>query len=179
MIVDPAMADNGRYYANLGDGMTECFRRLIKKADIITPNITEACFLTGMEYRTGVHAEAYVAELIDRLSDLGPAFVAVTGVSTENGSVGIVARDNRSGKMCSVMSATLDGMFHGSGDVFASAFAALLTRGASLEDALDTAEEFVTAAIERTAARGTPRQYGLDFEGVLPDYIRMCSKLFE
>lgn len=98
VIVDPAMADNGRYYANLGDGMTECFRRLIKKADIITPNITEACFLTGMEYRTGVHAEAYVAELIDRLSDLGPAFVAVTGVSTENGSVGIVARDNRSGK---------------------------------------------------------------------------------
>ena len=77
------------------------------------------------------------------------------------------------------MSTTLDGMFHGSGDVFASAFAALLTRGASLEDALDTAEEFVTAAIERTAARGTPRQYGLDFEGVLPDYIRMCSKLFE
>lgn len=179
VIVDPAMADNGRYYANLGDGMTECFRRLIKKADIITPNITEACFLTGMEYRTGVHAKDYVAELIDRLSDLGPAFVAVTGVSTENGSVGIVARDNRSGKMCSVMSTTLDGMFHGSGDVFASAFAALLTRGASLEDALGTAEEFVTAAIERTAARGTPRQYGLDFEGVLPDYIRMCSKLFE
>ena len=179
VIVDPAMADNGRYYANLGGEMTECFRRLIKKADIITPNMTEACFLTGMEYRPGVHDEAYVAELIDRLSELGPSFVAITGVSTESGRVGIVARDNRSGKMCSVMNKTLDGMFHGSGDVFASAFAALLTQGAPLEDALNTAEEFVTAAIERTAARGTPREYGLDFEGVLTDYINACRKLFK
>lgn len=179
VVVDPAMADNGKYYANLGGEMTECFRGLIKKADIITPNITEACFLTDMEYKHGVHDMSYVTELIDRLSELGPSFVAVTGVSIEAEKVGIVARDNRSGKMCSVMKTVLDGMFHGSGDVFASAFAALLTRGASLENALNAAEEFVTAAIERTAVRATPRQYGLDFEGVLPDYIRMCSELFE
>lgn len=178
IVVDPAMADNGRYYANLGDEMAESFRRLIKQADIITPNMTEACFLTGVEYKTGVHDTAYVTELIDRLSELGPAFVAVTGVSCDTGSVGIVARDNCSGKMCSVMKPALDGTFHGSGDVFASAFAALLTRGAALEDALLTAEEFVTAAIERTAQRDTPRHYGLDFEGVLPEYIEMCKKLF-
>ena len=115
VIVDPAMADNGKYYANLGDKMTECFRRLIKKADIITPNITEACFLTGMEYRPGTHSMAYVTELIDRLSELGPNFVAVTGVSAEPGKVGIVARDNKSGRLCSVMNEALDGTFHGSG----------------------------------------------------------------
>lgn len=178
VITDPAMADNGRYYANLDDGMAECFRELIKKADIITPNMTEACFLTGMEYRTGVHDMAYITELIDRLSELGPHFVAVTGVSLEPGMVGIAARDNLSGKMCTVMKPALEGTFHGSGDVFASAFAALLTRKASLEDALRTAEDFVAAAIERTALRGTPRHYGLDFEGVLPDYIEMCKKLF-
>lgn len=178
VVVDPAMADNGRYYANLGSEMAESFRRLIKKADIITPNITEACFLTGIEYKAGVHDESYITELIDRLSELGPHFVAVTGVSCEQGKVGIVARDNAGGKMCSVMKPALDGTFHGSGDVFASAFAALLTRGAALEDALYTAEDFVTAAIERTAERNTPRHYGLDFEGVLPDYIEMCKKLF-
>ena len=179
VIVDPAMADNGKYYANLGDKMTECFRRLIKKADIITPNITEACFLTGMEYRPGTHSMAYVTELIDRLSELGPNFVAVTGVSAEPGKVGIVARDNKSGRLCSVMNEALDGTFHGAGDVFASAFAALLTRGAALEDALNAAEKFVTAAIERTAKRNTPRHYGLDFEGVLPKYIEICRGLFE
>lgn len=179
VIVDPAMADNGKYYANLGDCMAECFRRLIKKANIITPNITEACLLTGMEYRPGTHSMAYVTELIDRLSELGPDFVAVTGVSAEPGKVGIVARDNKSGRLCSVMNEALDGTFHGAGDVFASAFAALLTRGAALEDALNAAEEFVTAAIERTAKRNTPRHYGLDFEGVLPKYIEICRGLFE
>ena len=77
------------------------------------------------------------------------------------------------------MNEALDGTFHGAGDVFASAFAALLTRGAALEDALNAAEEFVTAAIERTAKRTTPRHYGLDFEGVLPKYIEICRGLFE
>lgn len=179
IVVDPAMADNGRYYTNLDDGMAECFRRLIKRANIITPNLTEACFLTGTEYRSGVHDPAFAEELIDKLSELGPDFVAVTGVSTKQGSIGIVARDNRTGKLCSVMNEALDGTFHGSGDVFASAFAALLTRGAELETALNAAEGFVTAAIERTARRATPRHYGLDFEGVLPDYIRTCEKIFE
>ena len=178
VIVDPAMADNGKYYANLDGRMAECFRRIIKKADIITPNVTEACFLTDTEYRQGPHSVDFITELIDKLSALGPKFVAVTGVSLERGSVGIVARDNLNGRVSTVMNTALEGTFHGSGDVFASAFAALLTRGARLEDALRTAEDFVTAAVERTARRGTPRHYGLDFEGVLPAYVRKIDKLF-
>lgn len=178
VIVDPAMADNGKYYANLGEKMAECFRRLIRKADIITPNVTEACFLTGAKYTAGAHSLDYYVELIDALSEFGPNFVAVTGACTEEGKVGIVARDNTSGKLCTVMNETHDGMFHGSGDVFASAFSALLTRGAPLEDALTAAERFVAAAIERTAARNTPRHYGLDFEGALPEFIKICEKLF-
>ena len=179
VIVDPAMADNGRYYTNLDDSMAACFRRLIAKADIITPNITEACFLTGTEYRTAPHRECFVTELIDKLSALGSRVVAVTGVSLEKGKVGIVARDNGTGKTSIVMNETRDGMFHGSGDVFASAFAALLTRGAALEDALRLAEDYVAACIERTAVRDTPRHYGLDFEGALPEYIKSLDKLFE
>ncbi len=178
VIVDPAMADNGRYYANLDEHMAECFRKLIKKADIITPNVTEACFLTNTEYSSGTHSMEFISELIDKLASFGPKFVAVTGVSLEQGRVGIVAKDMSSGRLSAVMNTALEGTFHGSGDVFASAFAALLTRGAKLEDALSAAEGFVTAAIERTAKRGTPRHYGLDFEGVLPDYIKRAEKLF-
>ena len=178
VVVDPAMADNGKYYANLDGRMAACFRNLIKKADIITPNVTEACFLTDTEYRPGPHSMDFITTLIDKLSALGPKFVAVTGVSLERGSVGIIARDNRSSKVSTVMNKALDGTFHVSGDVFASAFAALLTRGARLEDALSAAEDFVNAAIERTAQRGTPRQYGLDFEGVLPEYVRKTEELF-
>lgn len=179
VIVDPAMADNGRYYANLDDTMTRCFRRLIAKADVITPNITEACFLTGAEYRSAPHGERFITELIDRLSELGPKVVAVTGVSLEQGKVGIVARDNSREKTSVVMNEAREGTFHGSGDVFASAFAALLTRGAALDDALSLAEGFVSECIERTEARNTPRPYGLDFEGVLPEYIKGVEELFD
>lgn len=178
VIVDPAMADNGRYYANLDYRMTECFRRIFRKADVITPNITEACFLTDTEYCSGPHSIEFVTELIDKLSALGPNYVAVTGVSTENGKVGIVARDNKSGKLSVVMSEAKSGTFHGSGDVFASSFAALLVRGADIDSALKMAEEFVSECIERTEKRGTPRHYGLDFETVLPEYIRKVDKLF-
>lgn len=179
IIVDPAMADNGKYYSNFDDKMAECFRKIISRADVITPNITEACFLTHTEYRSGGHDEAYINCLLDRLSDFGPGIVAITGVSMEQGSVGIVARDNRSGNTSAVMSSLRDGTFHGTGDVFASAFAALLTRGAAPEDALKLAESLVAESVERTSKRNTPKHYGLDFESALPEYIRKTAEIFE
>ena len=178
VIVDPAMADNGRYYTNLDGRMAACFRSLIAKADVITPNITEARFLTGERYCAGTQEPDFVEKLLDGLTRLGPRIVAVTGVSLEVGSVGIVARDNLSGERCSVMGSAHDGTFHGAGDVFASAFAALLVRGASLGDALSAAQSLTAAAIERTEAHGTPRHFGLDFEGALPQYIDRISKMF-
>ena len=179
IIVDPAMADNGKYYTNLDDRMAKCFRELIKKADIITPNITEACFITETPYMPAPQTKELVNELLEKLSALGPKIVAITGVSFEEGKVGIAARDNVSGKDCVVMSEAREGTFHGSGDVFGSAFAALLTRGAGLDDALRIAESFVAESIERTELRGTPRHYGLDFEGALKGYVDKCAHLFE
>jgi len=176
VIVDPAMADNGKYYANLDSGMTECFRDLIKKADVITPNVTEACFLTDTEYKKAPHSIEFVTQLIDKLSALGPQIVAVTGVSLD-GKIGIVARDNKSGITTVAMNEAREGVFHGSGDVFASAFAALLTKGLKMQDALSIAADFVAECIKRTAMRSTPLHYGLDFEGVLPDYIKTVEKV--
>lgn len=178
VIVDPAMADNGKYYANLGEQMAECFRRLIAKADVITPNITEACFITNSEYQSGPHSMEFVEELIEKLSAYGPKTVAITGVCLEKGKVGVVAKDNVNNKICIAMNEAKEGIFHGAGDIFASSFAALLTRGAELETALQTAENFVADCIERTENRGTPRHYGMDFESALPEYIKSIEKIF-
>lgn len=178
VIVDPAMADNGKYYANLGEPMTECFRSLMAKADIVTPNITEACFITNTEYTSGPCTMEFVEGLIEKLFALGPKIVAITGVSLEKAKVGVVAKDKESGKVCVVMNDAREGIFHGAGDIFASSFAALLTRGAELETALETAERFVADCIERTEKRGTPRHYGMDFESALPEYIKSFEKIF-
>ena len=179
VIVDPAMADNGKYYANFDEKMSACFRKLIAKADVITPNLTEACFITGTEYIPAPHSEEFVSELIDKLSALGPRIVAITGVCPDKEHVGIVARDNKTGKTSSFMSVSREGTFHGSGDVFASSFAALLTRGADVDTALKLAEGFVSDCIERTEKRNVPRHYGLDFESALPDYVKSIENSFE
>ncbi len=178
VIVDPAMADNGKYYANLGEQMAECFRKLMAKADVITPNITEACFITNTEYRSGPYTMEFVLELIEKLSAYGPKTVAITGISLEKGKVGVVAKDMVSGKISVAMNEAKEGIFHGAGDIFASSFAALLTRGAELETALVTAENFVADCIDRTEKRGAPRHYGMDFESALPGYITSVENIF-
>lgn len=179
VIVDPAMADNGKYYTNFDEKMAACFRRLISKANVITPNITEACFITGTEYLAAPHSEEFVSELIEKLSALGPEIVAITGVCPDEKHVGIVAKDNVTGKCCRYMNVAREGVFHGSGDVFASSFAALLTRGADMDKALMLAEAFVSDCVERTEKRNVPRHYGLDFEAALPGYIKSIENAYK
>lgn len=171
VIVDPAMADNGKYYVNLDETMADCFRSIIGMANVITPNITEACFLTGTEYCSGPHSDEFTDGLIEKLFAMGPDTVVITGVLSANGEVGVVGRDARSGKRSVHMSPVRNGMFHGSGDVFASAFSALLTRGFDFESALEISESFVSDCVLRTERRCGAGNYGLDFEAALPDYI--------
>lgn len=178
IIVDPVMADNGRYYNNLGHDMCLAFRRLCGKAHIITPNITEAALLTGLPYREGPHESEYIDSLVNGLSRLCGGIIAITGVCPEKDSVGVFAINTQSGEKSLLVRPAKEGVFYGTGDIFASSFAALMLRGARLNDAAETAISLVSAAIERTVARGTPRRNGVDFEGSLPDYIKSVSELF-
>lgn len=179
VICDPAMADNGRYYAGFDDGMAEAFRRLCARADVITPNVTEAALLSGVEYRPAPHSRGYIERLFDGLEKHAGRYVAITGVHPSEGVIGTVVRDRDTGEERSAMSEALPGMFYGTGDIFASAMAALLVRGAGIGGALDAASALVRESIERTYMRGTPRPYGVDFEGALPDYVRRVQEIFE
>ena len=71
IIVDPVMADNGIYYSQIDDRMCAAFRRLLSRADVITPNITEAALLAGLPYAPGTHSDAYLAQLFRALGALG------------------------------------------------------------------------------------------------------------
>lgn len=178
VIVDPAMADNGKYYSNLDEGMTQCFRDLFQHADIVTPNFTEACFLAGKDYVKGPVSVSYVEEIMDRILELGPSTVVVTSVSLDENNIGMLSKEKGSSEVYQAMAHELTGMFHGAGDVFASAFSALLIRGADLSDATEIAMRFTSDSISRTAERGTPRHYGLDFESALPEYILEVNRYF-
>ena len=178
IICDPVMADNGSYYSGFDDTMADAFRRLIKKAHIITPNITEAAFLTKTPYCSGpVHSKGYIAQLLSALASMGPRIVALTGVHLSENEVGAAVYDGESGETYYCMRPACNGTFYGTGDIFASAFTALVIRGAGIKLACEAAISLVSDSIERTAERGSPRRMGVDFEGALPNYIRRIEKI--
>jgi len=179
IIVDPVMADNGKYYSQLGDEMCGAFRSLCGRAHIITPNITEAALLTGLPYSEGPHSEEYLRELFSGLSALCRGVIAITGVRPDHKNVGVCALNTLTGEKCLCVRPARAGVFYGTGDIFASAFASLILRGAGLGEAAETAISLVGDSIDRTAARSTPRRNGVDFEGALPAYIERVAALFK
>ena len=178
-LVDPVMADHGALYAGLEPDFPAVLRTLCAQADLITPNITEAALLAGLPYEPGTHSDAYLAQLFQALGALGAGVVTVTGVRPQPDVIGNVACDCRTGEMHASMRPAHPGVFYGTGDVFASALAALLVRGAPLSAALETATALTDESICRSLWRDTPRRFGVDFEGALPAYIRRVEKIFE
>ena len=178
IVVDPVMADNGSYYANLGDEMCQAFRRLCRRAQVITPNITEAALLAGVPYPTTPHTPERLQEILGALGALGPRYVAVTGVHPSPEAIGNLLLDTQTQEVTWALRPTRPGLFYGTGDLFASSLSALLVRGMECKQAVQMATDLVAGAIERTALRPTPRRFGVDFEGVLPVYIQKVQKAF-
>ena len=177
LIVDPVMADNGSYYSNMGEEMCAAFRHLIRRADVITPNITEAALLTGTAYTPDGHDEHYLRCMIDTLASLGPRMITITGIRVD-GMIGNAAFDAETGETFRALRPMHDGLFYGTGDIFASSLAALLVRGASLCDSLEIATALTDDSIARSLRHDTPRRFGVDFEGALPVYVDRVRNLF-
>ena len=178
LIVDPVMADCGAYYHSFDDEMCRTFIKLCRRAHIITPNITEAALLTGSSYKAPPHCAEYIDEILDRLLELGPDIAALTGVQTSSDKVGVAAKSRSENTVHFSARPLRPGIFYGTGDLFASSFSALMVRGASLSDALETATTLVSTSIDRSVRRNIPRRFGVDFEGALGSYIRNVELLF-
>lgn len=173
-IVDPAMADNGQLYAGFDDTYVAAMRRLCARADIILPNITEAALLTGNDY-SETHSEDYLSTLLTGLAKISPANVVLTGVSYKSKSDVIGALSVRGGDAQYYGHHRIPRMFHGTGDVYASAFTGAYLRGHSLHSAAAIAVDFTSAAIENTV--DFPEHwYGVRFEPVLPMLIERLSQ---
>lgn len=174
-IVDPAMADNGKMYALLDMQFAKSMKRLCKKADIIVPNMTEAAFLLDREYFHGPYTKEYIEETLRKLSAMGPRKIVLTGVCFEENIIGAACYDRDENTVHYYFRNRVEGMFHGTGDVFASALTAALLRGKSLQDATEIAVNFTVDSIERTAKGGTDHRYGVDFERGLGDLIKILD----
>lgn len=171
LIVDPAMADNGKLYYGFDLAFVEEMKKLVFSADIILPNITEACFLTGMEYREK-YDKKYIEGLFKALRAGGAEKIILTGVSYREGYTGVAVADGD--KRYYYEHRKIAGGCHGTGDVFASAFTAAFMRGKTLEESAKIAADFTVACIEDTQDK-PDHWYGVCFEPVLPLLIKLLE----
>jgi len=166
-IVDPAMADNGKLYPGFDMPFVEEMKTLCGMADIILPNITEACLLTGMEFRTDYN-EVYIKELLQKLSELGTGSIILTGVSYCSGSTGVTVFEK--GHASYYEHRSIAGGCHGTGDVYASAFVGALMNGHNSFESAKIAADYTVLCIENTQGDET-HWYGVKFETALPQLI--------
>lgn len=165
IVVDPVMGDYGKTYSTYTPEMCEEMRKLVSYADILTPNLTEACILTGTPY----HAERWrmkeISELAARLSEMGPEKVVITGIPQgdfianfchERGTEGKIRRTHKVGTQRS-----------GTGDIFAAIIAADAVNGVTFQDSVRKASLFIKRCIEKSIEMDLPLTDGVCFEEVL------------
>ena len=172
-IVDPAMADNGKLYAGFAPTFPAEMLKLCTLADYVVPNITEACMMTGMEYKTEYDKD-YIMSLINALCEKGVKNLIITGVSYEKATTGVVVWEN--GEYNYYAHRRLEKGSHGTGDIYASALTGALSRGKSAVDAARIAADFTLACMEYTQKNYPEHTYGTCFEPMLCRLDGMISQ---
>lgn len=167
IVVDPAMADHGNLYYGFDEAYARSMGQLCGMADVILPNITEACFMTGHPYQE-VYDEAYVRQVLDKLHGLGAKCVVLTGVGYTPDTTGVLISEG--GKTSYYCHQKLVRSYHGTGDIFSSAFVGAWMQGKTMEEAAKIAADYVVASI-RATLEDDSHWYGVKFEAVMGNLV--------
>lgn len=164
VMVDPVMGDGGKLYQTYTDEMADGMIRLCRKADIVVPNLTEACRILGREYDPGPYTREQVQDILSELCKLGPRMAVLTGVTFDDEELGAAFLDTAAGQTGFFLKPRIEGFFHGTGDLFASTLLGGLLNGWSLERACALAVDFTHKTIVTTRDHSTDRRFGPKFE---------------
>jgi pyridoxine kinase len=167
VVIDPVMADNGEFYSNYNEEMLEKMKGLVKKADVITPNLTEACLLLGEKYTNNPLSLDKGKDYLRRLGDLGPDYVVITGVRLDENTNANLGYSKVNDEFWVIGYKYIPSHYPGTGDVFASILTGGLMKGDNLEKAMERATEFLQVAVEETYKLGTPKREGIILEKFL------------
>lgn len=172
--IDPVMADNGKLYPAFDEAYAARNAELCRHADFIVPNITEACFMTGTDYRETTD-EVYIKNLLEKLGALGPKTAVLTGVSLAPGKTGVMGLDTVSGTFYTYQNDRIDAAYHGTGDLFSSTCVGAMMNGIDWQTAMQIAADYTARTIAVTVANPANPWYGVDFETTIPELIRMLD----
>ncbi len=171
VVVDPAMGDLGRLYPGFDEIYVNKMKELVSVADVVLPNLTEACFLTGTTY-TENYKEEYILQLCEELHSLGCGSVVLTGVSFKPGHTGVFVMSG--GETYYYEHRKYERNCHGTGDVYAATFTGAMMCGCSMNDSARIAADYTVKAIENTY-KDENHWYGVRFEGEIPYLIKTLS----
>lgn len=172
IFIDPVMADNGKLYPAFDMNYVKKNAELCACADIIVPNITEACFMTGVEYKEK-YDENYIKLLLDKLNALGAKINLLTGVSLEDGKTGVMGYDNIKGEYYLYQNKRINAVYHGTGDLFSSVCVGEILKGLDWRDAARIAADYTAHTIEVTLESPDKPWYGVNFEETLPELLKL------
>ncbi|GAB2025935.1 pyridoxamine kinase [Lactovum odontotermitis] len=163
-VIDPVMADNGELYSVFDQNFVEKMKEVVPVADVLIPNITEACLLTDTAYQENL-TEDFIEDLASTLQNMGARNIVFTGVSFSSGRIG-AAVVNENGDIQYAMAEKQPDSYHGTGDIFGSVLTAELSNGKTLLESAQAACDFVVAAIKETSPEAD-KKYGVNFEAAL------------
>lgn len=181
--VDPVLGDDGEFYGPMDARMIEGMKDLVRRADLITPNFTEACFLTDKPYSEDLNMEE-AKDLLRLLADRGPKMVVITSLPLRDRerTNTVLAYEKRFKRIWKLSAPHIPATYPGTGDMFASVITGRLLLGDSLPAAIDRAVHFVSHAIRNTFGHNTPQREGVLMEKSLyqlmtPENMSLCELL--
>lgn len=176
IIVDPAMADNGKLYTGFTPDFALEMAKLCSKADIILPNISEACFMLGKEYIGEDAAPSQIKELLTELTSLGAKVVVITGVKFGENDFGFMGYNTKTEGFFQYSTEEIPMKSHGTGDVFASTFTGALMNGYTVYNSLKIAADYTCACIKNSYNDPDAVNYAVNFEAEIPLLLKMIGK---
>lgn len=168
VVVDPVMGDHGKLYSSVDKNMVFKMRDLVKKADIITPNLTEALYLLDKEH-TGTIEEDEIKTIMIELANFGPSIVVITSVpdNISSNNINVHAYDKINNRFWKMTNQRLPIDFPGTGDTFTSVLIGKILGGDDLLMALKKSVDFVTFGISESIKYSYPKREGILLEKVL------------
>ena len=167
VLIDPAMGDNGKLYAGFDMKYAKATKTLCAMADVITPNLTEAAFMLGMEYKEAYNRD-YLLNICQKLHENGARDVVITGVSKSDSEVGVFCLLNGS-EIFEYYTSREGKDFHGTGDIYSSVVYGALMSGKTLQESVRFACNFTKHCISVTLADQSHPFYGVNFEPCIAD----------
>lgn len=178
VIVDPAMADNGKLYTGFDTHFAKKMSTLCGEAQIILPNISEAAFMLGEPYPGEEASPEELKKYLLALCELGAQTSVITGVNLTPDTFGFLGYHKETKEFFSYGTPKVPYKTHGTGDVFASAFTGAYTLKHNAFDALKTAADYTYACIKNTYEDPHHVNYAVNFEAELPNLIRSMSSSY-